>query len=369
MEFVELTEEEFESAKFGADNFLQDVRMYRRQKAMGHDTFLVGVRDAEGKIVAKGVIMTHEWYLGKKLCRVPGGWVMDYDAENWREVLDFLTAQAKKFCARRGGIVIEISPNIVSQERNGDNNVVEGGAEHLAVKDELKKLGYKYLGEYECAKWTYALDVENKTADELFKNFRKGHKAVIKRAIRDGVKVRELGEDELDVLDGIVAETAKRQGFHAPEMAYYQTMKKYFGDKVINMVAELPQYILDGKEKPEDGKGEKMVPIAASMFVKSGEELVYSCSGSKPEYRQYGAPHLIQWEMIQRATKGEYKRYNFYGMKPVSGSGVYNFKRGFRGYVREMLGMFALPIGLIGRIYVAHLKEVTYSCIEGEGEN
>ena len=365
MDFVELTEAEFEQARFSCDNFLQDVRMYRRHRAMGRDTFLVGVRNAAGKVVAKGIIMTQKWYLGKKLCRVPGGWVMDYEAENWREVLDFLTAEAKEFCAKQGGIVLEIAPNIVSEERDGENKVIEGGVSHLAVKDELVKLGYKYLGEYECTKWTYALDVETKTAEELKRNFRKGHKAVINRALREGMRVRELGDGELGILDEIVAATAERHGFQNSGMEYYRTMKEHFGEKVINVVAEMPRSVLEGKEK---GGAEEWVPLAASMFVDSGEELVYLSSGSRPEYQKYGAPHLIQWEMIQRAVKGKYKRYNFYGMKPVSGSGVYGFKRGFRGYVREMLGMFALPIGFLGKIYVARLKEITYACIKGEEE-
>lgn len=368
MEFVELTETEFERAKFKADSFLQDVRMYRRQVALGRDAFLVGVKSADGRILAKGVIMTHNWYLGKKLCRVPGGWVMDYDAEGWKEILGCMTVGAERFCAELGGIVIEISPNIVSQERDGENQVVEGGVNHLMVRDWLGLWGYKYLGEYECAKWTYALDLESKTAEELFRNFRKGHKAVIKRAMRDGVRVRELKDTELGVLDKLVAETAKRQGYHAPAMEYYQSMKEFFGDKIVNLVAEMPRYVLEGKDKPEGAADEEMVPLAASMFIESGEELVYSCSGSDDRYQKYGAPHLIQWEMIQRAVKGKYKRYNFYGIKPVKGSGVYNFKRGFRGYVREMLGMFALPIGLLGIIYVMRLKEVKYGCIEGEEE-
>lgn len=355
MEFVELTEAEFAGAGFGCDNFLQSVEMYRRHVAMGRETYLVGVRDTETKkILAKGVIMTHKWYLGKKLCWVPGGWVMDYDAEGWRKVLDFLTEKAKEFCAKRGGIVLEISPNIVSQERDGENNLVNKGRDHLAVKEELKKLGYKYLGEYECTKWTYALDLEGKTAEEIFRNFREGHRRVIKKALKSGVRVRELSNGELGILDEIVAGTAQRRGFRDSGMDYYRTMKEHFGEGVKLMVAEVPE--------------EKWVPISAAMFVGSGEEMIYLCGGSKPEYKKYGAPHLVQWEMIQRAKDAGYKRFNFYGMKPVSGSGVYMFKQGFRGYVQEMLGMFALPIGVLGKVYAAKLKEITYACIKGEEE-
>ncbi len=370
MEFRELSEEEFERARFGCDNFLQSVEMYRRHKALGREAYLVGVRDEKTQaVVAKGVIMTHKWYLGKKLCRVPGGWVLDYEVKNWQEVLGFLTEQAKEFCVQRGGIVIEIAPNVVAQARDGENNIVRGGEDHLAAKAELVKLGYKYLGEYECTKWTYALDLKDKEAEEIFRSFREGHRRVMKKGIKSGVKIRELSNGELGILDGIIADTAKRRGFHDSGMDYYRTMKEHFGDKVWHMVAEAPRYVLAGKAEPEDEDDKKMVPIAAAMFVGSGEEVTYLCGGSRVEYKKLGAPHLIQWEMIQRAKEAGYMRHNFYGMKPVKGSGVYMFKQGFHGYVREMLGMFALPIGILGKIYVARLKEITYACIKGEEGN
>ena len=43
------------------------------------------------------------------------------------------------------------------------------------------------------------------------------------------------------------------------------------------------------------------------------------------------------------------------------GNGVYSFKQGFRGRVEELLGTFALPIGVLGKFYVARLKSVEYS--------
>ena len=78
------------------------------------------------------------------------------------------------------------------------------------------------------------------------------------------------------------------------------------------------------------------------------------------QLQKYGGAHLIQWQMIQEAIKSGCQKYNFYGVYPVEGNGVYNFKLGFRGRVEELLGTFILPIGLLGKLYAARLHPREY---------
>lgn len=294
---------------------------------------------------------------------------------SWQEVLKFMTEQAKVFCRERGGIAIEIAPNIMSQPRDAHNQVTEG-EDNLAVREELQRLGYKYLGEYEQVKWTFVLDVEGKTAEELFKAFRTDHRQRIRRAEREGVRVRELRNDELGVLKKIAAEAGERHGFQDPDVNYYETMKKAFGEKIKFVVAELPAEKLENDQKSVEitekkaGKVEKndqrsvseqkYVPLAAAMFVIDKNEIIYLYSGSVRSLQKYGGAHLIQWKMIQEAIEYGCKKYNFYGVYPVEGNGVYNFKLGFRGRVEELLGTFVLPIGVIGKLYVKRLKYREY---------
>lgn len=68
----------------------------------------------------------------------------------------------------------------------------------------------------------------------------------------------------------------------------------------------------------------------------------------------------MQWKMIQEAVEKDCEKYNFYGVRPVEGDGVYNFKLGFRGKVEELLGTFILPIGMIGKMYVVRLPVREY---------
>jgi len=356
MEFATLSEAEVKKLKFSCNNFLQTWEMYSRYHDLGREAYFVGVRDEKGKVVAAGLMLARMWHLGKKIFRVPGGWLMNYEAKNYREVLEFLTRRAKEFCAEKQGIALEIAPNIMAQARDAHNKVVDG-ENHLEVKTELERLGYRYLGEYEQVKWTFVLDLEGKTAEEIFKAFRTDHRQRIHRAEREGVRVRELEDDEIEILKTIAAEAGERHGFQDPEIEYYRSMKKAFGEKVKFMVAELPAEKLGGAEG-------QYVPLAAAMFVNDGREVVYLYSGSVRSLQKYGGAHLVQWTMIQEALNSGCKKYNFYGVRPIEGDGVYNFKLGFRGRVEELLGTFILSIGPLGKLYVMRMKPQEYGAVK-----
>ena len=77
-----------------------------------------------------------------------------------------LTEGVRKLAREKGAIVVVISPNVEAQPRDAECQVVTG-KDHLAVKGELERLGYKYLGEYEQAKWQYLLELKGQTAEGL----------------------------------------------------------------------------------------------------------------------------------------------------------------------------------------------------------
>ena len=85
------------------------------------------------------------------------------------------------------------------------------------------------------------------------------------------------------------------------------------------------------------------------MFILYGDEVVYLISGNYKKYMQFNAQYLIQWEMINFAVNNNYKRYNFYGIsgnfdKKDKNYGMYEFKKGFNGYVIKLIGELELPI-------------------------
>ncbi len=359
MKLVELSESEVKHLKFACSNFLQSWEMYERYQRLGREAYFIGVKNDE-KILAAGLVLARPWRFGKKTFRVPGGWLMDYEASNRAEILEFLTKEMRKFCLERQGITLEIAPNIISEPRDAHNNVVEG-KNHLDIKATLLKLGYKYLGEYEQVKWTFTLDLNDQTAEGLFREFRTDHRQRIHRAEREKVRIRELEMDEIKILKDIAAEAGERHGFKDPDMEYYRSMKEAFGDKVKFVVAEIPAEKLSEEERGTTDQ--EYIPLAAAMFVNDGKEIVYLYSGSVRKLQKYGGAHLIQWQMIQEALKTGCKKYNFYGVKPVEGNGVYNFKLGFRGQVEELLGTFILPLDFWGKLYCMRLKPHEYGAV------
>ena len=360
MIFGELTEKEWRGLDFKCRSFLQSNAMWRRYQGEGREAYLVGVREGQ-KVLGAGLVTVRPWRLGRKIWRVAGGWLLDYDGERRQEILRALTEGVRKLAREKGAIAVMISPNVEAQPRDAECRVV-AGKDHLAVKGELERLGYKYLGEYEQAKWQYVLELKGQTAEGLFNEFRSGHRWQIRRAEKDGVRVRELGKGELKILKAIAAEAGERHGFLDPELEYYRSMKKYFGEQVKFVVAEMPAAKLRAEREKAEGpevtvEDGEMVPLAAAMFVNDGREMVYLYSGSARKYQKYGGAHLIQWKMIQEALATGCERYNFYGVRPVAGDGVYKFKQGFRGHVEELLGTFALPVGALGKVYVGRIPE------------
>ena len=353
MEFGELSREEFRelSKRSKCGSFLQSEEMRRRYEKKGLEYYLLGVR-RNGEVLAGMLVVTTRSVKGKKIFKAAGGPLLDYEAERAPEILKLLTREAKAFLRGKGGLVLQVNPNIVSEPRDRKNNIVPG-VDHLAVKKYLQGLGWKYLGEYEQVKWEYVMETAGEDLEELFMGLRSDHRQRIRRARRDGVKIRELGLDELPVLKKIAAEAGDRHGFHDPSVDYYKEMAEAFGEKVKFMVAEAP---VEGE----------MTPVTAAMFVMDKpREIVYLFSGSVREHQKLGGAHLLQWEMISRAVNEGYARYNFYGVRPVEGDGVYKFKQGFKaGRVEELLGTFMLPLCLLGWIYTLRIRPQEMGAVE-----
>ena len=245
----------------------------------------------------------------------------------------------------------------------------------------------------------FVLDLENKTEEQLMKEFRPNTRNYIRKAMKLGIQVRELSYDELDVFKAITKETSSRIGFPDKSLKYYQDMYKLLHDKgeIRYMIAELnlkeyqaktleeieslkkqieeigDNHSKQGRKKSltidlENAKKraketEKLIKthgdsivLSGGMFICNCEEMIYLFSGNYIEFMQFNGQYLIQWEMIRYALNNGFKKYNFYGIsgnfdKKSSEYGVYEFKKGFNGHVVELIGEFELPINHYYNLY------------------
>ena len=172
MKFCELTETEFDtfSKEVSCKNFFQSLETLKRYKNNKEEVYLVGVKDND-KVVAASILVAYKEskYFNYKTFNAYKGFLMDYSNN---ELLIFFTKEIKKFIKSKKGFRLYIDPYIVSEQRDTDGKVVEGGINNLSVKDSLLTLGYHYIGEYTQVKWNYCLDIKGKTKEELFKTFK-----------------------------------------------------------------------------------------------------------------------------------------------------------------------------------------------------
>ena len=396
MVFTELTEKEF--TKFvdsqTTKNFFQTIMMKKRLDSEGVKTFLVGVKD-DNKVVAASLIAeTNHSFMGKKTFEAYKGFIMDYQN---KELLKFMTEEVKKFLSGYDALRLIIDPYIPNVSRDAEANIIEG-IDNRHVTEYLKELGYQENPDGAQVKWCYCLDINGKTSEQLLQEMRNSTRNYINRTIaKYKLNIKTLKKDELSDFKKITSDTCDRRSFADKSLKYYEDMYDAFGDEVTFKVCELncDTYIetleeeneqlkkkveelsdsssntnkkkvmresiesnikkIEETKKIKEEKG-NIVPLSAAMFILYGDEIIYLFSGSYEEYMSFCGQYRLQWEIIKYAAEHGYKRYNFYGIQDVfnpkgKDRGVYEFKKGFGGYVEELLGSFILPISSKYKLY------------------
>ena len=395
MNFTELSEKEFSKFVDNQDTktFFQTVMMKQRMEKEGIEVNLVGVKKDDKVVAASLIASTGHSFLGYKSYEAYKGFVLDYKD---KELVKFMTDETKKYLKNKKALRLFIDPYIPNVSRDMEANIVEG-IDNRDVANYLHNLGYKDNPDGAQVKWTYCLDL-NKSEDEIFKDFKSNHKNIINKCINKyKLHVRQLEYDELGIFKECTESTCLRRGFPDKSLEYYQDMYKAFGDQVKYLICtiNLDEYLeslednnkmLEEKisklsdapandKKRENFKQEietnnknidyvhelqkdhdKEIVLACAMFMTYGDEVVYLFSGSYEEYIKFNGQYLIQWEIIKFAIENKYKRYNFYGIQDVfnpkgKDRGVYEFKKGFGGYVEELLGSFELSISPVNNLY------------------
>lgn len=396
MKFEELNDKEFMSFVNSRPekNFFQTVEMKKRIERNNLETYLLGVKK-DGKVIAASFIAeTGHRFMGKKTYEAYKGFILDYHDN---EVVEFMTKEVVKFLKAKNGLRLIIDPYIVNVSRDMNANIIEG-VDNRDVREFLECLGFKYNEDGEQVKWCYCLDINGKSSDELFNEMRPSTRNNINKTItKFKLNVRTLDKSQLNEFKKITSDTCDRREFQDKTLKYYEDMYDCFGDDVTFKICELDcdLYIktledenevltkkieelsdsssnkkkkatmkndiennlkkIDDTKKIKKEKG-NIIPLSAAMFMLYGDEIVYLFSGSYEELMKFCGQYRLQWEIIKYAADNGFKRYNFYGIQDVFNPkgkdyGVYEFKKGFGGYVEELLGSFIISISFWNNIY------------------
>lgn len=357
MRFEILKEKEFKKIEnnFELSTYYQTVAWANLKKITNWQPHYIAVKK-DKKIVAAALLLSKN-ILGKyKLFYSPRGLMLDY---NDNELLTFFVSELKKYIKSKKGFALKIDPCVEYTRRDNETNVIEDKNINKIVKD-LKKLGFHHYGftkEYTKEtqyRWTYYLDVD-KSWEELKKNMNQRCKRCINKQEKYPLVLVDVTEDNIKDFKNIMEHTSIRQNHFDRSLEYYKKLQEVLEDRIkLNII------YLDKKKFLKEHKDDKlydlikeenqdMIPISAGVFIEDKEYLHYVYGGTYSNYMPLMAQYKIHVEMINYAKEKNIKTYDFGG---ISGSfdksspyyGIFDFKRGFGGYIVEYIGEFDLLI-------------------------
>lgn len=393
MEFTEITEKEYEKywENHPLKTFMSAPKIAKLREKNNWKAYFVGVKENK-KIIAAAMLLSHKRRFNVNEFYSPRGFLLDF---NNKELLEFFVKEVKDFVHKHNGYVLRIDPYVIYKQRDINGDIVEDGLDNTSIVNHLKSLGFKKVptNNMEQVSWMFSLDLEGKTEDQILKEMKPNTRNNIRKAEKLGITMKELSYDELDRFQNIMIETGERKGFAIRNVEYFQNMYKLFHDdeevkyyvtelnlkeytkrleeekkekeeklnnlgdakykdgerkNILNEIESLDKRIADSKDIMKN-TNKDVITLSGSMFMLIQPEIIYLSSGNYEEYLKFNSQYLIQWELIKYGIKKGFKKHNFYGIpeninEHPKDYGIYEFKKGFNGYVEELIGEYELPI-------------------------
>ena len=238
------------------------------------------------------------------------------------------------------------------------------------IDNNYRHLGFtKGYGTETQFRWSYCLNIENKTIDDIIKKLKTSARGWIRRSQKYPLITKEVKEENLDDFKMVMEHTAERQNHFDRSRNYYQMLQKEFANrcKMLIVYLDVEKYLKENKDDKlyEEIKKEKvkLLPLAASVFILDKERVNYVYGGAIRKYMLLAGQYKYQYDMLKYSTENNYKIYDFGG---ISGNfdkndphyGIYGFKKAFKGYIVEYVGEFDL---VINKFYYTAYK-IAYKC-------
>ena len=400
MEFTEITEKEYEKywTNHPLKTFLSAPKISKLREKNNWKSYFVGVKENK-KIVAATMLLSHKRKFNVNEFYSPRGFLLDF---NNKELLEFFTKEVKEFVRKHNGYVLRIDPYVIYKERDINGDIIENGIDNSHIVNHLISLGFKKVPtkNMEQVSWMFSLNLEGKKEEQILKEMKPNTRNNIRKAEKLGITMTELSYEELDKFQNIMIETGERKGFAVRNVEYFQNMYNLFHDQeevkyyvtelnlkeytkrleeekkekeeklqnlgdakykdgerknILNEIESLDKRIADSKEIM-DNTNKEVITLSGSMFMLIQPEIIYLSSGNYEEYLKFNSQYLIQWELIKYGIKNGFKKHNFYGIpeninEHPKDYGIYEFKKGFNGYVEELIGEYELPISFHYNIF------------------
>ncbi|MCL2002294.1 aminoacyltransferase [Candidatus Saccharibacteria bacterium] len=315
MTFTEITAHEFDKFAFDAKghNFLQSSAFASVRAKRGAAPKLFAVKDG-ARIVLAGLCGAY----GTSLDCLYGP-VGDATPESIRAWTAGLSACAKP-AARASGhkpkIYLSISPFFP-----------------VAESKPWQALGWRALKRGLGGRLRYiAARPLPASYDQLLNSLDRKMRYEIRRAAKNGLKLRDLSYDELPILEQLLQASADRKDFQINDLAYLQMFHRAYEGN--------PDYQVRFVVVEHDQE-----PIAGGVFVFSKLECVHFLGGNSAKSLELGGMYYLLNAMMQASIGQGIPRFNFFGVNGLGGSdsGLV-FKRKWGAEVTEMFGVWVFPV-------------------------
>ena len=257
----------------------------------------------DGHICAAMSLLINKTKFGYSLLYAPRGPICDIsDTKTVLELIKEAEPIAKKYraFALKLDPSIEYSDEIISAYKTNGFKVRNNGLSHKELIQPILNM---------------VLDINNKTSDELIKEFAEKTRYNIRLAGRKGINVRySTSLDDLDIFFDLYKITAERDKIGMRDKEYFERMLKAFGpDDIRIYVAE------------HEG-----TPLSSAVTICYGDRTWYAYGASSNEKRNLMPNYAMQMAMIEWAISRKCSKYDFAGIWKLDNSdGLYKFKEGF----------------------------------------
>jgi len=211
-----------------------------------------------------------------------------------------------------------------------ESQIQELRVNYVTYKWNLRKSPSDFL-----PKDTFFLDLTLKEQD-LLENMRYNTRYNIKRALKNGIRVREYGIEQIADWYKLYKDTAIRHNMPLQNVEYFSTiLKNQDNDK---KGVNVKMLMADYNEK-----------FLASMFlVLSKKRGTYLYGASLSNNKNLMASYALQWESIKIAKKWGCTEYDMFGSAPNLSQthplhGVHIYKKGFGGNLFHRMGCWDYP--------------------------
>ncbi|MBU1202603.1 peptidoglycan bridge formation glycyltransferase FemA/FemB family protein [Patescibacteria group bacterium] len=305
--------DDFLTTRFVSGNFLQSSVWRNFLSRQGKRYWQAAVLE-EDKLIGLCLLYENKLPFDRTYLYSPKGPVISQgiSEEKRKDVLRFILSQAREITIetkKKEEIFFKLEPensNLILPELQKCPDVQPRDTWILDIKDEEKKL---------------LANMHTKTRYNIALAKKKGVSVFFSQ-----------DEKDIEIFLALNRKTADRKEIKIHDDDYYRLLFKTLLD---HKVAHLAIATVNGQ------------PVAANILIYFGQAMTYLHGASDYEFRNYMAPHLLQWESIKKAKTLGAEIYDFWGIAPEDGSkpkwvGISRFKKGFGGQVVYSPGAYNL---------------------------